>query len=102
MNFYNTIRAPRDKEHKYRRRAVTQQSRILEIFIRYPHGLFSPERIVRGYFYMYKKKLNLNSARRAITDLTTAGYLIKTDEMIQGDAGKPVHQWRLNPARNEE
>lgn len=97
MKFYNTIRAPRDKEHRYRRRAATQAERILAIFRMYPHGLFSPERICRGYQYHYKKDLNINSCRRAITDLTTAGHLIKTDVMVPGDCGKPVHQWKLNP-----
>jgi hypothetical protein len=33
--------------------------------------------------------------RRAITDLTTSGFLVKTGAMIDGRYGKQEHTWTL-------
>ena len=38
----------------------------------------------------------LTSVRRAITNLSTDGDLIKTNETVIGIYGKPEHLWKLN------
>lgn len=35
------------------------------------------------------------SYRRAFTNLTKAGLLVKTDEKVMGNYGKNIHVWRL-------
>ena len=36
----------------------------------------------------------LTSIRRAMTDLTAEGMLVKTDYRVEGSYGKKVHTWR--------
>jgi|TARA_A100001035_G_scaffold220634_1_gene180709 hypothetical protein len=37
----------------------------------------------------------ITSVRRAITNLTTAGELVKTNSTVTGMYGKPEHLWSL-------
>jgi hypothetical protein len=37
----------------------------------------------------------ITSVRRAITNLTTAGELVKTNNTVTGMYGKPEHLWSL-------
>lgn len=37
----------------------------------------------------------LTSVRRAITNLSTDGELVKTNDKVTGIYGKPEHLWRL-------
>ena len=38
----------------------------------------------------------LTSVRRAITNLSSDGELVKTNDKVTGIYGKPEHLWRLN------
>ena len=43
----------------------------------------------------------LTSIRRALTNLTNAGELVKTDKQMKGMYGRPEHQWRLAPKHDQ-
>ena len=43
---------------------------------------------------LYSVKVPITSVRRAMTDLTTEGWLTKTDIMKKGRYGKEVHCWK--------
>jgi hypothetical protein len=55
---------------------------------------------------MVLNELNLNcpitSIRRAITNLTDAGKIIKTDQYVKGNYGKLEHLWELATEPIEE
>ena len=44
----------------------------------------------------YGKRYPLTSIRRAISNLTDNGKLMKLERMVMGNYGKKVHTWRLN------
>ena len=94
MSFYNTTHETGETLKESHRMAKTQEGRILNYFLTLGTPL-SPSRVLDG--------MNLNcpltSIRRAITNLTLARKLIKTDEYSVGMYGKREHLWRL---RTEE
>ena len=55
---------------------------------------------------MVLNELNLNcpitSIRRAITNLTDAGKIIKTDQYVKGNYGKLEHLWELATTPTEK
>ncbi|MCG7851203.1 MAG: hypothetical protein MIO92_01635 [Methanosarcinaceae archaeon] len=70
--------------------AQRQQAEIYTIFHNNPSHNFTPceiEDILPQYL--------LTSIRRAVTNLTKEGKIIKTGKMKIGKYGKQVHTWRL-------
>lgn len=68
-------------------RAITQEERVLEVF---KDGvMLTPE----GVLEHFPRGTPLTSVRRAISNLTKAGILRKTDRMDLGFYGAPVHYW---------
>ena len=87
--YYNTTNETGSKLKSSRSKASRQKDVILNVFKR--GTKLSPE---DGLRY---SQLNapITSIRRAISDLTEEGLLIKTDTMKKGMYGKLVHTWRL-------
>ena len=56
----------------------------------------TPESCQLYYSSALGKAISINSVRRAISDLTSEGLLIKTDKFGMGEWGKRVHKWRFN------
>jgi hypothetical protein len=71
-------------------RARSQQEKILIYFKLHPGRGLAPHQIKAALF---SDKTPITSIRRAITNLEQDGLLIKTDRMIEGDLGAPVHTW---------
>jgi len=70
--------------------AITQRNKIMDLF----NG--SPESELTPFEVLELAKLNcINSVRRAMTNLTTDGFLFKTDTKKIGDFGKKNYCWRL-------
>ena len=70
--------------------ALTQRNKIVDLFNGNPESEFTPFEV------MSKLKMNcINSTRRAMTNLTTDGFLIKTENQKLGDFGKKNYCWRL-------
>jgi hypothetical protein len=79
-------------------RAIRQQNRILSFFMSFPGQNFTPEEIHKA---LYGDNTPLTSVRRAITNLTQAGKLVKTDDMKVSSFGKKTHSWRCTSIRKE-
>ena len=92
MRYYNTNNLKGDELEKAERKAETQESKILKFFSIYRKKYFAPHQIVDILFY---DNTPLTSVRRAITNLEQKGLLTKTNNMIDGPFGKPVHTWTL-------
>ena len=92
MTYYNTTNKRPDALDKARRRANGQRDRVLAFFEKMAGSMFAPHEVHR----MIMPDAPITSVRRTMTDLTEEGKLVKTDEMVEGPYGDPVHLWRLN------
>lgn len=99
MSFYNTTRLAGSELSASRANAKGQEELILEFFRSRPSQMFSPEEVHR---HLFSDATPLTSTRRTITDLTSDLYLEKTDMMVMGKYGKPVHTWKLRVPNNNQ
>jgi len=98
MSYYNTTNLSGFDLKESKRKASTQEDRILHFFERNQGNRYSPEEI-QTYCQMVTRPLT--SVRRAITNLTSDGYLRKTNDMKPGIYGKPVHTWEYQRETNQ-
>jgi len=98
MTFYNTTHLTGFELKESRRKANTQEDRILHFFERNKGNRYTPEEI-QTYCQMATRPLT--SVRRAITNLTKEGYLRKTKTMKLGMYGKQVHTWEYSFGQNQ-
>jgi hypothetical protein len=91
--YYNTNKIEGKALAEARQRNLSQEDKVLALFMRYPDRDFSPH-AVQSYVM---PNAPLTSTRRAITNLTKKGYLEKntTAKRIMGPYGTLVHTWRL-------
>jgi hypothetical protein len=94
-DYFNTNREVNPVLAVSRTLAKTQQDIILWFFEQHPGQRFMPEEIRERLF---RRETPLTSVRRAITNLTDAGELEKTDFMKSSSFGKMVHTWELRRA----
>ena len=99
MSYYNTNKLKGFDLKEANRKASTQEDRILHFFERNKGNRYSPEEI-QTYCQMATRPLT--SVRRAITNLTSDGYLRKTNDMKPGIYGKPVHTWEFSHGEDQE
>lgn len=90
-DYYNTTHETGTDLKTRRGKAVGLQSRILELFKQHPTKNFTPFEMQK--LDNYNKPIT--SVRRAITNLTKAVLLEKTDIKREGDYGAPNFTWRL-------
>lgn len=73
-------------------KASKQTEIILRIFRQHPHTSFTPWDV----YNHLGQQMMITSVRRAITTLTDAGHLQRTEERRRsGPAGETNHTWRL-------
>lgn len=90
--FYNTTHMTAD-ELKVRRASANRQNQaILNFFKDNPAGFFTPFEVQQ---YSGLKSIPITSIRRAINNLTDAGFIVKTDKMRPGEYGAMNHTWTL-------
>ena len=94
MTFYNTTQETGHQLHQSRIKAASLQDQILNYFRRNPTRHYTPAE-VHQHFTRYP----LTSVRRAMTDLTTEGALVKTEMLTPGLYGKNNFNWRLAEPR---
>jgi hypothetical protein len=85
--FYQTV--PTSPER--RKRVASQNDRILGMFLNHPRTDFTPFAV----HYHFGQQWPITSVRRALTQLTEAGYLVKTDTLRPGIYGEMNHTWKL-------
>lgn len=101
MNYFNTTNLTGAELWESEYKALKQDEAILKVIRSSPSLLNTPERVLRHLRILepmneYKwHHTPLTSARRAFSNLQRKGLIEKTDEMVEGNYGKPVHVWRL-------
>ena len=90
--FHNTIGLLPSEHRAAEKKAVNQNEKILEFFKEHRYVDFTPSEVWLKFGQQYP----LTSIRRAITDLTKAGELVKTDNKRKGMYNEINHCWKLN------
>ena len=94
-SFHNTIEASGDDLKTFEAKAQTQEEKIAAFFMMAcPGGTeYAPSDLHLGLFD--HKKVPLTSIRRALSNLTRQGILVKTGKQKRGPYGKPEYKWKL-------
>ena len=93
MTYFNTTYLQGEKLAERRRKAGSLEVVILNLFLAHPDRMMTPSEVWR--VVGSSKGWPLTSVRRAMTMLTKAGELVKTEQTNEGSMGAPAHCWRL-------
>ena len=90
--FYNTANLQGDalKEHKFR--AGRLNRRVLDFYKSHSYENYTPWEVNRA---LGVNSAPITSIRRAISDLTNMGYLIRTNIQRPGQYKEPCYGWQL-------
>ena len=68
-------------------KAINQKQKVLGVFLLTPTAHYCPDDVLMVLKELNKKDNNapITSIRRAISDLTKDGYLVKTDRKVMGN-----------------
>jgi hypothetical protein len=95
--YYNTTNENGSLLKANTKQAENQTTLTLSVFQTYPTYTFSADEVWQ--FLIDNEAINeqtpLTSIRRAITDLTNAGKIVKTNRKVLGSAGRKTYTWRL-------
>lgn len=92
MTYYATTSVDARQRRAYRNAAAGQEAAILNYFRAQGAGYAaSPERIQANVL----PSAPITSVRRAMTNLTQRGELVRQPRTIEGLYGRPVHLWAL-------
>ena len=90
-NYYNTTNLSGDDLKAKEKKVSTQEKAILKLFQRNPAKDFTPSEVLA----ILELQCPITSVRRAITNLTIAGELTRTNKKRMGDYGMNTYCWRL-------
>ena len=99
MSYYNTNKESGDELNKSRKQTEKQEDIILKFFQDRPKREMGPSSIL---IEVGLKNVPITSIRRAITNLTTAGFLVKTENTVIGAYGKAEHLWKFKGPKPEK
>lgn len=95
--YYNTTNENGSLLKTNTKQAENQTTLTLSVFQTYPTYTFSADEVWQ--FLIDNEAINeqtpLTSIRRAITDLTNEGKIVKTNRKVLGSAGRKTYTWRL-------
>ena len=93
--YWNTNKEKGNVLKESRKKANAQDNRILEYFMKYEGHDFSRHDISS---LVFNESIPYTSVQRSITNLTSAGYLIKNgkEKMTKAPTGKKVHTWKYS------
>lgn len=104
MGHHNTTNESGSKLARFQKHAKTQEAQILKVFrdayVKDKTSTLSPSQVFDRLWYTRTTAAAfylLTSIRRAMSDLTREGYLIKTDDKVTSPRGRPEYLWRLVP-----
>ena len=92
--YYNTTNQRGRPLEESQAKTETQEDRVLKIFNLVPERPMGPNMVMKMYNNHFTST-PITSIRRAMTDLTIQGKLIKHDQMEMGGYGKMEHTWKL-------
>lgn len=96
VSFHNTLGLTGRQLIAASRVAKGQEAAVLDVF----HAAGRPLSPSEVHARMPGRVL-LTSVRRAISNLTQAGALVKLDQVQPGPFGKPEHRWQLPAGQGE-
>ena len=96
-SYHNTTHSRGVELAAYNARARSQEEAIMYLFRTSVERLWAPSAVRNRLIARFGKRWPLTSVRRAMTNLTTAGTLEKTDQQVKGPYDRPEYQWRLPP-----
>jgi hypothetical protein len=89
MSYYNTLNEYGNELIKSIKKSEKQEAVILQLFK--DRLEWQPSQIYVALNHYYP----ITSVRRSLTNLTSEGYLIKTEKKSMGLYGKNEHVWRI-------
>lgn len=90
-SYHNTTESHGADLKRYRQQAGSQEATILVAFRDcFPYS--SPSEVCAVVF---SNSIPITSVRRALTNLTDAGDLVKTNTQVKGPYGRPEFVWRI-------
>jgi hypothetical protein len=92
LDFHNTINESGEKLTELKQNAKTQQEKILWYFFMNKDHAYTPFEIQ----VCVLPNAPITSIRRAITNLTTQGQLIRTDAKKEEQYGVMNYKWKYN------
>ena len=90
--YHNTTESTQPELNQYREKAQSQEDKILDWFKTYEQTA-GPTKIMNCVFSYGSTPIT--SVRRAMTNLTDSGDLVKTDKQVKGPYGRPEFIWKL-------
>jgi len=89
--YHNTTESVQPELGKYREQAKSQELTILKAFRnQFPYS--SPSEVCN---LIFNNTVPITSVRRALTNLTNSGDLVKTNFQVKGPYGRPEFIWEL-------
>ena len=78
-------------------KAINQKQKVLGVFQAMPTASYCADDVLSALKHLEAIDPNtpITSIRRAISDLTKDGYLVKTDRKVMGNWGRLTYTWRL-------
>lgn len=107
MASYHNTTNETDRLEEYEQKAQTQEEKVLAFFRdRQFNAGYTPSSIHDAVFPLIpssnRPRVPIQSVRRALTNLTNAGLLVKTSFMRIGPYNKPEGVWKLaEPVQGE-
>ena len=99
-SYFNTTKSAGAERRHYEAKAVNQEDEILDFFHNATEARYTPSEVLAQVFT--RKPVPLTSVRRAMTNLTEQGKLVKCDKQRPGPFGRPEHLWELAGAPRQE
>jgi len=92
MTYYNTTQESGQTLFRFRSQAKAQTERVIDYYRSRPGQLIGPSEAWRATG-LEAEGVPLTSARRAVTDATKAGILVRTKDKTIGAYGHPETLW---------
>ena len=89
-NYHDTTDVKGKALDHYEDKATTQGQKVLFFMRAFPGFAFSPEDV---HNVLFGPTVPLTSTRRAMSNLTRDGLIVKTAEQVIGQYGRPVCKW---------
>lgn len=101
--YHNTTHSTGTEVKGYRKKAQTQEQRILTYFTENADFSMTASEVMNGLSRTgeISCKVPLTSIRRGITNLTGLGKIQKTNKQVKGPYGRPEYCYRLSRGQQD-
>ncbi len=92
-HYHNSVDTKGDLLTQYEDKAVSQEMQIVAWFLVASPTFTASPSVVHDCVFL--DDVPLTSVRRAMSNLSRDGWLVKTDKKVKGKYGRLEHSWRL-------